>query len=76
MKLLDQPFRQAVGPGELDIPAVRGVGGSLIYFVDDKTELGRVWDVEFEPTRTTGHERAPGSPASTMSPSRCSTRRC
>ena len=24
--LLDQPFRQAVGPGELDIPAVRGAG--------------------------------------------------
>ena len=28
VKLLDRPFRQAVGPGELDIPAVRGVGGS------------------------------------------------
>ena len=25
--LLDDPFRQPVGPGELDIPAVRGVGG-------------------------------------------------
>ena len=48
LKLLDQPFRQAVGPGELDIPAVRGVGGSLLYFVDDKTELGRLWDVDFE----------------------------
>ena len=35
-RLLDQPFRQAVGPGELDIPAVRGVGGSLIYFIDPK----------------------------------------
>ena len=32
--LLDAPFRQAVGPGELDIPAVRGVGGSLVYFLD------------------------------------------
>jgi 4-hydroxyphenylpyruvate dioxygenase len=48
LKLLDQPFRQAVGPGELDIPAVRGLGGSLLYFVDDKTELGRLWDVDFE----------------------------
>jgi Hydroxyphenylpyruvate dioxygenase, HPPD, N-terminal len=28
VKLLDQPFRQAVGPGELDIPAVRGFSGS------------------------------------------------
>ncbi len=46
--LLDQPFGQAVGPGELDIPAVRGLGGSLLYFVDGKTELGRLWDVDFE----------------------------
>ena len=49
-RLLDQPFRQAVGPGELEIPAVRGVGGSLLYFIDPKSDLARVWDVEFEPT--------------------------
>jgi 4-hydroxyphenylpyruvate dioxygenase len=48
--LLDKPFRQAVGPGELEIPAVRGLGGSLVYFIDPKTELGRVWDIEFVPT--------------------------
>jgi 4-hydroxyphenylpyruvate dioxygenase len=48
-RLLDQPFRQAVGPGELEIPAVRGVGGSLIYFIDRKSDLARVWDIEFEP---------------------------
>ena len=53
-KLLDQPFRQAVGPGELNIPAVRGVGGSLLYFVDGKTELGRLWDVDFAPIAATG----------------------
>ncbi len=49
-QLLDQPFRQAVGPGELEIPAVRGVGGSLIYFIDPKSDLARVWDIEFEAT--------------------------
>jgi 3-dehydroshikimate dehydratase len=49
VRLLDRPFRQAVGPGELYIPAVRGVGGSLMYFVDGKTELGRLWDVDFAP---------------------------
>ncbi len=49
-KLLDRPFRQAVGPGELEIPAVRGVGGSLVYFIDPKSDLARVWEVEFEPT--------------------------
>jgi 4-hydroxyphenylpyruvate dioxygenase len=45
--LLDTPFRQAVGPGELQIPAVRGVGGSLLYFTDPKSELASVWSVEF-----------------------------
>ena len=46
-QLSDTPFRQAVGPGELDIPAVRGLGGSLLYFVDPKTVLGRLWDIDF-----------------------------
>jgi 4-hydroxyphenylpyruvate dioxygenase len=46
--LLDQPFRQAVGPGELDIPAVRGLGGSLIYFVDHKSGLDRLWEADFK----------------------------
>lgn len=48
-KLLDRPFHQAVGPGELEIPAVRGLGGSLVYFIDGKSELARVWDIEFKP---------------------------
>lgn len=46
-------FRQRVGPGELDIPAVRGLGGSLIYFTDRRSDLGRVWEVEFEPIDAT-----------------------
>jgi 4-hydroxyphenylpyruvate dioxygenase len=48
-RLLDAPIRQAVGPGELEIPAVRGLGGSLAYFTDPKSELARVWDIEFAP---------------------------
>lgn len=47
-KLLDKPFRQAVGPGELEVPAVRGLGGSLIYFTDQRSELGKVWEIEFD----------------------------
>ncbi|MBB3018164.1 4-hydroxyphenylpyruvate dioxygenase [Microvirga lupini] len=47
--LLDQPFQQPVGPGEMNIPAVRGLGGSLLYFVDCKTGLDRHWDLDFEP---------------------------
>jgi len=46
-KLRDTPFRQAVGPGELEIPAVRGLGGSLLYFVDPKSKLGELWDIDF-----------------------------
>ncbi|PWK75800.1 sugar phosphate isomerase/epimerase and 4-hydroxyphenylpyruvate domain-containing protein [Aminobacter sp. AP02] len=45
------PFEQAVGLGELHIPAIRGVGGSVLYFIDDKSQLSQVWDVEFRPLR-------------------------
>lgn len=45
-----QPFAQRVAEGELSIPAIRGVGGGLIYFIDDRSDLARVWDVEFNPT--------------------------
>lgn len=41
------PFSQPIGPGELDIPAIRGVNGSIIHFIDDNTSLKDVWDVEF-----------------------------
>jgi 4-hydroxyphenylpyruvate dioxygenase len=39
-------FTQAVGPAELQIPSVKGVGGSLIYFIEDGTEA-TVWAHEF-----------------------------
>lgn len=42
-----QPFAQPIGPGELSIPAVRGVGGGVIYFLDGRSDLGKVWEVEF-----------------------------
>ena len=67
-------FRQPVAPGELDIPAIRGLGGSLIYFTDVRTELGRVWDIEFEPTGETAPARL--LPASTTWRSRCRRTRC
>ena len=37
-------FRQAVGPGEMTIPAIRGVGGSLLYFLEPDSPN---WDVDF-----------------------------
>lgn len=51
-ELLDLPFRQVVRTGEIDIPAVRGLGGSLLYFVDDRTNLGRHWEIDFVAPRS------------------------
>lgn len=42
-------FSQPVGSGELDIPAIKGVGGSVVHFIDEKSDLHRVWDIEFDP---------------------------
>lgn len=39
-------FSQPVGPGELHIPCVRGVGGSLLYFMQSGEEQS-VWNHEF-----------------------------
>lgn len=48
-----QDFSQSVGLGELNIPAIRGIGGSVLHFIDQQSDLHRVWDIEFEPvTRT------------------------
>lgn len=41
-------FSQPVAPGEFEIPAVRGVGGSLIYLVAD-ADAASIWSTEFEP---------------------------
>jgi 4-hydroxyphenylpyruvate dioxygenase len=38
-------FYSPVGPGELEIPAIHGVGGSLLYFLD---VAGKNWDTDFE----------------------------
>ena len=43
-------FSQPVGPGEMDIPAIRSVGGSVLHFIDEASGLADVWTVEFRPT--------------------------
>ena len=42
-------FYSPVGPGELEIPAIRGVGGSLLYFLET---AGKNWDTDFEALRS------------------------
>ncbi len=41
-------FEQPLGPGELQIPAIRGLSGSVLHFLDHDSGLDGVWDVEFE----------------------------
>ncbi|MHA3976988.1 bifunctional sugar phosphate isomerase/epimerase/4-hydroxyphenylpyruvate dioxygenase family protein [Halovulum sp. GXIMD14794] len=44
------PFSQPLGPGELDIPAIRSVGGGVTHFVDEQSGLADVWSIEFRDT--------------------------
>ncbi|HEX7127093.1 MAG TPA: 4-hydroxyphenylpyruvate dioxygenase [Thermodesulfobacteriota bacterium] len=44
-----QPHHAAVGPMEVNIPAVKGIGGSLIYLVDRYGENGSIYDIDFVP---------------------------
>jgi 4-hydroxyphenylpyruvate dioxygenase len=54
--LLDVPYSGAIGEGELDIPAVRGLGGSLLYCVDDSSSLKNWHEVDFIPTLETAKD--------------------
>jgi 4-hydroxyphenylpyruvate dioxygenase len=55
------PFSQSVGPGEIDIPAIRSVGGSVMHFIDDTSDLADVWSVEFR------QSDAPATPGAGLS---------
>ncbi len=44
-----KPVTTSVGPMELNIPAIEGIGGSLIYLVDRYGEQS-IYDVDFRPT--------------------------
>ncbi|CAN7677349.1 bifunctional sugar phosphate isomerase/epimerase/4-hydroxyphenylpyruvate dioxygenase family protein [Neorhizobium sp. LjRoot104] len=47
MALDAEPFSQPVAEGEVEIPAIRGVGGGLIYLLDKKSDLGRFSEIDF-----------------------------
>ncbi|NLS17700.1 sugar phosphate isomerase/epimerase and 4-hydroxyphenylpyruvate domain-containing protein [Rhizobium sp. P40RR-XXII] len=42
-------FEQPLDPGEIEMPAVRGVGGGILYFLDRRSALARIWEIEFDP---------------------------
>jgi 4-hydroxyphenylpyruvate dioxygenase len=47
--MLAKPFVGPIGKGELEIPAVRGVSGSLVYFIERPDGWGTFFDVDFVP---------------------------
>ncbi len=49
VKLGARPFQGKVGPMELNIPAIQGIGGSLIYLVDRYGAAGSIYDIDFRP---------------------------
>jgi 4-hydroxyphenylpyruvate dioxygenase len=53
------PVTNAVGPMELNIPAIEGIGGSVIYLVDRYGEH-TIYDVDFVPVPQTGALRTTG----------------
>lgn len=44
------PHEGSHAAGELDIPGIRGIGGSVIRLLDQGAELGRIWEVDFDVT--------------------------
>ena len=52
-----EPFTQVRGPGEMTIPAIRGLGSSVLHFVGEDARAD-VWEVEF---RAEGDDQGPGA---------------
>ena len=60
-----------IGEGELAIPAVRGVGGSLLYFVGGRPSTRRSHEVDFVPDPADGTTPISACSRSTTSPRSC-----
>ena len=48
LELGAEPADPADGGRTIDIPAIKGIGGSLLYFIDQYGENGSAYDAEFE----------------------------
>jgi 4-hydroxyphenylpyruvate dioxygenase len=48
VKLGATPATTDVARGEMDIPAIEGIGGSLLFFVDRYGETGTIYDTDFD----------------------------
>jgi len=61
LKLGAKPFHGKIGPMELNIPAIQGIGGSLIYLVDRYPGNGgdlTIYDVDFVPLERVAQQPA------------------
>ncbi|HVO17237.1 MAG TPA: 4-hydroxyphenylpyruvate dioxygenase [Alphaproteobacteria bacterium] len=52
-----KPVKGKVGPMELNIPAIEGIGGAPLYLVDRYGARGSIYDVDFVPIE--GADRSP-----------------
>ena len=43
-----EPVHTTTGPMELRIPAIRGIGGAIIYLVDRYGDNLSIWDIDFD----------------------------
>ncbi|MEZ5669885.1 MAG: 4-hydroxyphenylpyruvate dioxygenase [Alphaproteobacteria bacterium] len=57
LQLGARPVHDRIGPMELNIPAIEGIGGSRIYLIDRYGPRGSIYDVDFVPIA--GTEAAP-----------------
>jgi 4-hydroxyphenylpyruvate dioxygenase len=48
LDLGSEPGPPTAGPMELNIPSIKGIGGSLIYLVDRYGAAGTIYDVDFD----------------------------
>lgn len=46
--LLATTFRQPIGPDELELPALPGMGGSLLHLISKDEALDRQWEADFD----------------------------
>jgi 4-hydroxyphenylpyruvate dioxygenase len=58
LKLGAKPAQTQVGPMELNVPAIEGIGGLQIYLVDRYGAKGSIYEVDFEPIPDADREPA------------------
>lgn len=51
-------FAEPRRPGEVAVPAIRGVGNGVIYFLDGTPDLAAIWEREFAPVEAAARESA------------------